>query len=115
MCETGNSKELTNLVMHGCHHKNMSLIHIQQNLFSKGKENRNAGLNSHYICLFSNPRDRAQVSHLACQMYPGCAKFLQEAYTDACSQPYGYLFLDLKQETPEQFRVRTNIFPNQVQ
>lgn len=114
MSDTGSNKEITNLVTRGCHHRNTSLIHIQQNLFASGKESRNISLNCHYICLFSNPRDRAQVSHLARQMYPGCAKFLQEAYADACSQPYGYLFLDLKQDTPEQFRVRTNIFPAQV-
>lgn len=115
MSETGNSKELTNLVTRGCHHKNLSLIYIQQNLFAPGKENRNISLNCHYICLFSNPRDRAQVNHLARQMYPGNARFLQEAYADACSKPYGYLLLDLKQETPEQFRLRTNVFPDQLQ
>ncbi|KXJ26961.1 hypothetical protein AC249_AIPGENE9928 [Exaiptasia diaphana] len=68
MNDTGNRKEMTNLVTRGCHHRNTSLIHIQQNLFPKGKENRNISLNCHYICLFSNPRDRAQVSHLARQM-----------------------------------------------
>ena len=115
MTDTGDSKEMTNLVTRGCHHKNMSLIHIQQNLFPRGKENRNISLNCHYICLFSNPRDRSQVSHLARQMYPGNAKFLQEAYLDSCSQPYGYLFLDLKQETPENFRLRSNILPHQIQ
>lgn len=114
MSETGNSKELTNLVTRGCHHKNLSLIHIQQNLFAPGKENRTISLNCHYLCLFSNPRDRAQINYIARQMYPGNTKFLQEAYADACSKPYGYLFFDLKQETPEQFRVRTNIFPDQT-
>lgn len=115
MSDTGNSQEMTNLVTRGCHHRNTSLIHIQQNLFPRGKENRNISLNCHYICLFSNPRDRAQVSHLARQMYPGHAKFLQEAYADACCAPHGYLFIDLKQETPESFRLRSNIFPDQVQ
>ena len=115
MSNAGNNKDVTNLVTRGCHHRNMSLIYIQQNLFPPGKESRSISLNCHYICMFSNPRDRAQVNHLARQMYPGKTKFLQEAYADACCQPYGYLFLDLKQDTPEQFRVRTNIFPDQRQ
>ena len=37
--------------------------------------------------------------------------FLQESYNDATSQPHGYLLLDLKQDTPDQIRFRTNIFP----
>jgi len=115
MTDTGDSKEMTNLVTRGCHHKNTSLIHIQQNLFPRGKENRNISLNCHYIGLFSNPRDQAQVSHLASQMYPGNAKFLQEACANACCRPYVYLFLDLKQETQENFRLRSDIFPDQVQ
>ena len=32
-------------------------------------------------------------------MYPGHVRFLQEAFGDATSEAYGYLFIDLKQET----------------
>jgi hypothetical protein len=35
--------------------------------------------------------------------------FLKESFSDATSTPHGYLFLDFKQETPENLRVRTNI------
>ena len=115
MSEMSNSKELTNLVIRKCHHQCYDVILIQQNLFNKGKETRNISLNCHYLCLFSNPRDRAQVNHLARQMYPGNAKFLQEAYADACSKPFGYLLIDLKQETEEPYRLRTNIFPGELQ
>ena len=48
-------------------------------------------------------------------MYPGKRKFLTDAYKDATEKPYGYLVLDLKPETGEKFRVRTNIFPGEVQ
>ena len=47
-----------------------------------------------------NPRDVSQMTSLAKQMYPGRVKFVQEAFADATSTPYGYIFVDLKQDTP---------------
>jgi hypothetical protein len=67
-------------------------------------------LNAHYIVLFKNPRDANQVSTLARQMYPGRSKFLLEAFRDATEKPYGYLLIDLKPDTDEKYRIRTNIF-----
>ena len=62
---------------------------------------RTISLNAHYEFVFKNPWDASQITHLAKQMYPGQAHFLQEVFADATSQPYGYLFIDLKQGTPE--------------
>jgi hypothetical protein len=33
-------------------------------------------------------------------------------YTEATKRPYGYLFIDLKQNTPEEDRLKTDIFEN---
>jgi hypothetical protein len=43
-------------------------------------------------------------------MYPGRSKFLLEAFRDATEKPYGYLLIDLKPDTDEKYRIRTNIF-----
>ena len=72
-------------------------------------------LNSHYIIMFKNPRDALQVATLGQQMYPGKSKFLIDAYKDATEKPYGYLLLDLKPDTAEIYRVRSNIFSNEMQ
>ena len=48
-------------------------------------------------------------------MYPGNAKFLIEAFGDATSKPYGYLLIDLKPDTEERLRIRTNIFKDERQ
>ena len=53
-----------------------------------------------------------QMSHLAGQMYPGRVKFAQDAFKDATSVPYSYLLIDLKQDTPEDMRLRTCIIPD---
>ena len=97
------------------HHHNVSVIYIIQNLFSKNKENRTISLNAQYMTVFKNPRDASQITLLAKQMYPGSVKYMQEAFADATSMPYGYLFIDLKQDTPEHMRLRTNIFPGETQ
>jgi hypothetical protein len=70
-------------------------------------------LNAHYMVLFKNPRDAGQFAVLAKQMYPNSSKFAVEAYKDATDCPYGYLLLDMKPETDERFRLRTNIFPEE--
>lgn len=103
---------VVDLFTRGCHHRNVSVFFITQNIFHQGKGQRDISLNAHYIVLFKNPRDKAQIRHLAQQVYPENTKFLQEAYKDATTQPHGYLLLDLKQSTSEELRFRTNIFPS---
>lgn len=95
------------------HHRNVSVIFVTQNMFSKNKYARTVSLNSHYMILFKNPRDVSQFAVLAKQMYPNCSKFAIEAYKDATGCPYGYLLVDLKPDMEEQYRLRTNIFPDE--
>ena len=94
----------------GCHHDNMSLVFITQNLLFPDKRFRTASLNCHYMVLFRNPRDSGQVRCLARQMYPGKSNGMIQAFEDATSIPYGTLFVDLKPTTPEKLRLRSNIF-----
>lgn len=111
MRESSNNT-IVDLFTRGSHHKNLSVFFITQNLFHQGHGQRDISLNANYIVVFKNPRDRAQIRHLARQVYPENSRFLQEAFHDATSQPHGYLLLDLKQSTPENCRFRTCIFPS---
>ena len=94
------------------HHRNMSVIYLTQNIFYKSKHSRTLSLNSHYIVMFKSPRDAHQVATLGRQMYPGKSKFLVEAFKNSTEKPYGYLLIDLKPDTEEKYRIRTNIFPD---
>ena len=114
MTQAHSDQRLTKLFCVGSHHRNLSVIFIVHNLFHQGKEMRNLSLNSHYIILFKNPRDKLQISTLARQMYPGNVKFITEAYADATKQAYGYLVFDLKPETEERLRIRTGILPTDI-
>jgi len=35
-----------------------------------------------------------------------------ESYTDATSKPYSYLFVDLKPNTEDNYRLKADIFPD---
>ena len=114
MSECGNDSRITKLFTKGSHHRNLSVVYIVQNLFYQSKESRTISLNCHYIVLFKNPRHRSQITHLAKQMYPNQTRFMSEAYFDTTEEPYGYLFVDLKPNTPEKYRLRTNIFKGET-
>ena len=96
----------------GSHHKNISVIFITQNIFHKGKGQRDISLNSMYLIIFKNPRDCAQIQHLARPICPQDPKFLQEAYLDATRDGHSYLFLDLSQTAVDELRFRACIFPD---
>ena len=61
MIEAGKDNRIVNLFQKGSHHRN---------LFHQGKGNRSISLNSHYLLLFKNPRDKLQILSLAKQMDP---------------------------------------------
>ena len=113
MQECKDSAEIAKLFTKGSHHRNISVIFLSQNLFVQGKQARNISLNSHYICVFKNLRDRARFSCLSRQMFPQNSAFLNECFQDATKIPHGYLLLDFKQKTPDDLRVRTRIFPKE--
>ena len=106
-------KEMVRIFTKLSHHRNLSCIYITQNLFAKNKYATTISRNSSYLIVMSSPRDRAQISYLARQIYPSQSKFLIEAYRSATEQPHGYLLMDFRQSTPEKFRVRTKILPNE--
>lgn len=112
-CETDQS--ILNLFTIDSHHKNISVFLLTQNLFSKGKYARTISLNSSYIIVFKNPRDKSQIYSLARQMFPEKMLFFLESYNDAISKKgYSYLFLDLKQTTEERNRIQTGILPGDL-
>jgi hypothetical protein len=106
---------VSNMFTRGSHHRNISVIFLSQNLFHKSKDFRTMSLNTHYLVLFKSVRDVTQVSTLARQMYPGKSKLLIEAYQDATTNPFGYLLIDMKPQTNDKMRLRTNIFINERQ
>jgi hypothetical protein len=96
------------------HHANVSVLYLTQNLFYGGKQNRTIALNAHYMVVFKNPRDATQIMHLARQMFPGKSAHMIEAFKDATAEPFSYLFIDLKPDTDDKHRIRSQIFPDET-
>lgn len=109
MGSDGDSGNTENLYTKYSHHLNISVFYVVQNLFHKGKQHRTVSLNTHYLFLFKNPRDSACITHLARQIYPTQSKFVLESYQDATKQPYTFLLIDLKQDTDDRLRLRSNV------
>ncbi len=111
--EARNDGNVTNLFTRVAHHNNNFIIFLSQNLFHSSSQNRTRNLNTHYLVVFKNPRDKLQIKTLAHQM---CAKYLVDAFIDATSGgPHKYLLFDFRQETHDNVRIRTNIFLGEEQ
>ena len=114
MTEIKNSKFVIDLFTKGSHHNNQSVFILTQNLYHKGPIVRDLNLNSHYLIIFKSPRDQMQIYALAKQIYPTKFQFFMSAFEQATFKPHGYLLLDLKQDTPEDLRLRTDIIPDKT-
>ena len=108
------SERVAKLFTKVSHHRNVSVIFITQNLFHQSKHSREMALNSHYLVVFKNPRDKSQIMYLARQLFPESPKFVVDAYNQATSKPHGYIFVDLKQDTEDRFRIKGDIFEEYI-
>lgn len=115
MNECQSDISILNLFTIDSHHKNISVVFISQNLFSQGKFSRTISLNSHYLIVFNNPRDKSQINVLARQLFPNKSQFFLEAFEDCIDKKsFGYIFVDLKQATENRNRVQTGIIPGDL-
>lgn len=94
MMDAANSPEIAHLMSVGSHHYQMTVIHILQNLFVKGKSMRTASLNCHYFILMANKRDTLQVAALGRQIFPGNLKFFLQSFESATKLPHSYILID---------------------
>ena len=113
MIDASEDKRIVNLFTRGSHHRNLSMIYIEQNLFYQLKDSRSISLNSHYLVLFKNPRDKLQILTLAKQVHPGQSDFFLNQYEEAVKRHFGCLLINLKTTTQDNCRLRTNVLPSE--
>lgn len=108
--EMKDSESAANMFMRGSHHLNMSVILIEQTLFPKGRSSVSLKQNSHYTVLFKSPSDALGVATLSRQMFPNRGgKFMVDSFHDCTQDPFTYLIVDSKQDTPDDVRLLTRI------
>ena len=110
MSEASNDKRIYDLFKKGSDHHNLSVICLVQNFYYQGKESRTISLNSQYLVLFNNPWDQQQITVLATRMYPGQSVKFLSTYRMATSKPFGYFFIYLKPDTPNDKCLWLNVF-----
>lgn len=111
--QCANSPNILSLVIRDSHHQNKDVIILSQNLYWGGKYMRTISLNCNYLIVFKNPRDSSQIQYLARQIYPHQSNSVVDVYKDATkNKPFSYLFLDLRQNCPDGFRLWTDITEN---
>jgi hypothetical protein len=113
MTSAGKSSEISQLFTQGMHHRNISVALLIQNIFHQAKKMRDISLNTKYFVLFKSPRDGNQITTLSRQIFPHSPYYLSDAFRQATERTYGYLVVDLTQETDDNYRLVTNIFPHE--
>ena len=111
MDEVVKNTRIQQLFTRGSHHMNFTIIYINQNMFAQGKCARNLALNTHYLILLRNPRDKSQILLLGRQI--GLGKTLVEAYEDCTANPYGYLMVDISPHNESNFQLKSGIIPGE--
>ena len=106
-----NNSFIANLYSREAHHRNISVFLILQNLFHQGKYSRDISLNTHCFILFKNQRDMNQIKLLGNQL--GIGKELHQAYSDATTEPFSYILIDLSPQSNRSYMLRSNIFPDE--
>lgn len=113
MQEAKDHAGVTNLFTKLVHHNNLFVINITQNFFLRSNDTRTRRLNSQYLVLFKNPSDATQIAVIGRQMYPHHPTFLSHVYNSATKHPHGYIFIDLRQETEDELRIRSHVLQNE--
>lgn len=107
------SSDITRIFYELSHHANSSIIMTSQNLFYATKEYRTISLNTHYMFVFKNPRDKRQLYSLASQLSPYKPKFIVQSFQKATMKPYSYLLIDCHQSSPDFLRYRSRVIPGE--
>ena len=105
---------MSGLFTKGSQHRGICLPLITQTLFHQGPSSCEISLNSKYIVVFKNPRDKTQIVHLARQVYLENISSFHKTYLEACNDAHTYLFLDFTQSINDLLRFRTKIFPGEI-
>ena len=109
MSDIGKDQRITDLYTKGSHHRNLSVITLMQNFYEP--KTVSIRRNAQYLMLFNMPGDQQQVKTMSQRMFPHKPNYMLEEYKRATSKPYGYLLVDLKPDTLEHDRLKTNILP----
>ena len=112
MSSTATDARVSDLFSEGSHHRSLGVINLTQNLFPPGRNAVTQRRNTQYMVVFKSPMSQDQIRTLGTFMFPGRLDEFLHLYNSVTKQPYGYLIIDAKQDTPEAERFKTSIMNN---
>lgn len=95
MMQVVKNENMEKLFTQGAHHRKLTVISINQNVFAQGRHAQTIALNTHVLVLFRNMRGGSQITSLGKELYPGQSQVLIEAFKDATLRSFGYLIIDM--------------------
>ena len=109
MEEGSNDKRVVNLFTKHCHHRNITLLFLTQDLFPPGKFSKTISRNVHYMIAFKSPRDQTAIRTVLLQAFPTVWKDALQIFQLTTQRPYGYLWLDLHPGSDDRHRLFANV------
>lgn len=107
------SESVLELFTKKIHHLHITCLFTTQNFFYQSKFSRTLSLNSNYIILTRNIRDKTWFHHLARQLEPKYYKDLVKVYSEALSEKYSHFLIDLHPDSHDGLRYRTCLFSDE--
>lgn len=95
MDEGSGDQRVLDLFTKDSHHRRITVIYMNQDMFPKGKFSKTISRNAHHIIAFKDPRDQLGVRILTQQAFPQEFKDMLNVYREATERPYDYLLFDL--------------------
>lgn len=106
------TKEMRDLFTIHSHHKDISVILIQHNVFPKSPVARDIALSTKYTVFLKQPRSPASFLHFTTQsLGKGAAHKLYQCYLENNREPYAHVIADNTQRCPAALRYRANVSP----
>ena len=102
------SASFANLATPG-RHKGVSVVFIKHNLYQQGKYCVTVDKNTTYVVILKSPRIGRQLKFLGSELQIADSAFLEAAYQQATSIPFGHLLIDLTTTCHDYLRFRTRI------
>ena len=106
------STKVSQLFTKGSHHRNISLVSFSQNFCHQDPSSRDISLNSKYIVVFKNPRNKTNF-YLDRQVYAENISSFHKTYLDVCKGSHSYPFVDFTHSINSLLRFRTKIIPEE--
>ena len=107
-----NSTQIRQWFQAKSHHHMCDIVYVIQNLYSKNSTHRDISLSANYLVIFRNVRDNSAIAKLNYDIFgAGKAQLLANVFKETFGQKYRYILFDLDQGTPENFRLRSSLFP----